>query len=299
MRIKGRLLVLAGAALLLLLRSTSALAASYVVLQDSDENSLVRVSMDGKSVTTIARGIRGIALAIDAHGDYIVASKSVLWRVTPRGEVTEIVKAPDNSTWASVAVDHAGNLLVADGAQPALWRISPDGKTLRKILFGGATFAPGNIRRASVFAGPGDDLTLLIQSNRWSVAGPQLFTISPDDAVREIPVVGDPVVYPTSLISDGSADFLFVGEYPETAYNGTQVPVMRLTRDGRLSRFTSIPAGSGQIRMIRNAETGELVVCETYPGRLLVVDRDGTTVKTLVSLPHITYPVALVEDSNR
>lgn len=39
----------------------TARAGSYVVLQDSDENSLVRVSTDGKSVTTIARGIPGVA----------------------------------------------------------------------------------------------------------------------------------------------------------------------------------------------------------------------------------------------
>src|SRR5947209_1218528 len=98
---------------------------SYVVLQDSDHDSLIRLSVDGKKVSTIANGAGGVGLAVDAGGNYIVGAKSALLKVTPAGVVSTIANAPGDSEWTAAAVDDSnGSYIVVDGNQPILWRIS-------------------------------------------------------------------------------------------------------------------------------------------------------------------------------
>jgi hypothetical protein len=70
---------------------------SFVVLQDLDQDSLVRISADGKQATTIANGAAGVGLTVDRGGNYIVAARSALLRVTPTGVVTTLAFAPGGS----------------------------------------------------------------------------------------------------------------------------------------------------------------------------------------------------------
>ena len=67
---------------LLAVVSAPAETGSWVFLQDNPDESLVRLSADGKSLTTIAKGAAGLGLAIDAAGNYIVGARKTLLRVT-------------------------------------------------------------------------------------------------------------------------------------------------------------------------------------------------------------------------
>ena len=106
---------------------------SYVVLQNLDEDSLVRVSADGKHATTIANGAAGVGLTVDRGGNYIVAARSALLRVTRAGVVTTIATAPNGSEWVAVAEHAGGGLVVADGILHVIWRVSDDGRTVDKF----------------------------------------------------------------------------------------------------------------------------------------------------------------------
>lgn len=56
---------------------------SFVVLRSSEKYSLVRVSADGKLVTTIAHGAPGVGLAKDTAGNYVIAAATKLLIATP------------------------------------------------------------------------------------------------------------------------------------------------------------------------------------------------------------------------
>ena len=61
--------LLTNASLLLVFGTLATHGASYVVSQERDQDSLVRVSLDGQSMTTIASGVAGVGLAVDAAGN--------------------------------------------------------------------------------------------------------------------------------------------------------------------------------------------------------------------------------------
>jgi hypothetical protein len=107
---------------------------SYVVMNGrGDRNSLVRVSADGQSVTTIAHGAAGFGLTKDQAGNYIVAAGWSLHSVTPSGAVRTIAKAPTGSQWMSVVQEAEGTFVVADNRLHAVWRVSPDGLSLTRL----------------------------------------------------------------------------------------------------------------------------------------------------------------------
>jgi hypothetical protein len=285
---------------LALIWTTAATAASYVVLQESEQDSLVRVSADGTSVTTIARGVPGVALAIDAAGNYIVASKSAIFRVTREGQVTHVVDAPSDSQWAAVGVSPSGDLLVADGCQPAIWTISPDGASMRKTVYPNEIVLPcGGARRSSLLVEPDGSCVLLIGGwETFTGAVARFYRMSRDGEVAEIPLSGPRTRAPEALTLDGAGNYLFVNEQVGGTLGAPTVPIMRLTHDGVVSKLTDIPAGYvGPVRMIRNSGTGDIIVSEKHPSQLLSVRADGSASTTL-AVAGLTFPVAVVEDSH-
>ena len=268
-------------------------AASYVVLQGSADHSLVRVSADGKSVTTIARGVEGVSLTVDGEGNFLVVSHSTLSRVTPGGEVTALAHAPEGSIWVSVAVDRSGAILIADGMLPAVWKLSANGSFIKKLKYDGVTLGPGGYRRASLLMGAGNDCMLLIQGIGVGLASvAQFFRIQPDGTVSEIPIKGPKTMYPDALTSDGSGNYFFVNEMNDGL--PTQA-IMQLSADGTVQKFADVPFGGAPVRMARNPETGELAVSNEFPERLLLVRPDGFAVTTLAERPRVTQPVAVIE----
>jgi hypothetical protein len=190
--------------------ATPAGSVSYVALQDSDKNSLVRISFDTRTATTIANNAAGVDLALDADGNYVVAAKSALLRVTPAGKVAVIAKAPPGAEWLSVAVAPDGNIFAADGMRPALWRVSADGESVIEfaswngVHHGGGR--PVNVR----IDGAGDCLVLIDGVNHRIGAVVELWRISRAGVVTQVPVEGPRVWNPASMVPDGSGGWLFV-----------------------------------------------------------------------------------------
>ena len=84
-------------AVLLATWPATAAAGSFVVLNYSANNSLVRVSSDGQLISTIAVNVGGFGLTKDRAGNYLIAAVRSLLRVTPSGSVSTIATAPRGS----------------------------------------------------------------------------------------------------------------------------------------------------------------------------------------------------------
>jgi hypothetical protein len=79
---------------------------------------------------------------------------------------------------------------------------------------------------------------------------------------------------------------------------GSVESILRLSADGAVTKFADVPFGSGQVGMVRNAGTGNFIVSQQFPGRLLSVRPDGSAVTTLIEGSRLSYPVALLEDAH-
>lgn len=277
---------------------------SYVVLQDTDESSLVRVSADGRVVVKIADHAAGLGLAQDENGDYVVGARSRLLRVTKTGEISIIATAPAGAEWTAVAIDpRDGSFVVADGKQPALWRISADGRSVLKIAsFQDINYAGGDRKGAVVVDSSGNAFLLTEGDPRREgsrrIARAHLFRVSPRGEMSEILLNGPDLRCASAMISDGGRGFLVL---PCTAGR-----VMHLTEDGNLSDFAELPSAgqspdsahetyAGLVRSIRG--DGVLVV---LPFRASLVHTDeGITPRELPAnwRFHLSFPVAIIAES--
>ena len=272
---------------------------SYVALQDSDRDSLVRISADGKTVTSIANGAAGVGLAVDGSGNYIVAAKSKLLRVTRDGKVSTIADAPANSEWRAVAVGQNGEIAAADCKQTALWLVSPDGSSVRKLAdFNGDPDCGGYGDVALAVEGSGDYLVLArgdwpeTRSDRRKTHV-RLTRITPGGEAVEIRITGLPVTepgvrWPRALVPDGREGFLFVH-----AAVPAVPPVWSLAPDGAaapLSLLGGEPDPAALTGLARNPETGDLLLAG-FGGRFWTVT-GGSSVARLPVLPAIGGPGA-------
>ena len=283
-----------GLCLCLALFASSAIAGSvsYVVLQDLDEDSLVRVSADGKQATTIANGAAGVGLAVDRAGNYIVAARSALLRVTQKGVVTTLAFAPGGSKWVAVVADPGGDLIVADGLAHVLWRVSEDGRTVVRFAeYPGKN--PINARSCGLLRDESGDFLLL---RRGDDSTANFYRITPAGVVFRIPLTGavwppyDFRFYPLPdaplavsggpMISDGSGAFLFLDVSP----TGN---LFHLTRDGLVTKLTHIATrlqpegpdiGFDPMGLARNPDTGEILIAETMALRRVTTDGSPASV---------------------
>ncbi len=250
---------------------------SYVVLNRSEVNSLVRVSEDGKSITTIANGAGGHGLAVDGNGDYIVAAISRLLRVRRSGTVETVATTPSGSNWGSVAIDPQGDFILTDNVQHAVWRVSSENRSAVKIVSYPVT-RPIN-REASGIVPDGAGGYLLIEENN---AATELFRISPTGEIGAILLRGDKIPRGCHIISDGSGGYL-VGSMNTLLF--------RLSAAGEAKGFAQVP-GRNPTGMARNPETGEIVVTLNQSFSLARVSPDGIKVELLavdrVRLPNPT-----------
>lgn len=273
---------------------------SYVVVQDSDQDSLIRISGDGKSVTTIASGAAGVSLAVDRAGNYVVAARSALLRVTRSGVVTTIATAPEGAEWITVAADLQGNLIVADALQPVLWRVSEDGHSVVRFVEYPEALPPGLSEIGLVIDESGDYLLLRIGDD----STPHFYRVTPAGSVSRIPLRGAvstttrrfrPVpgvvnaVAGGTLIPDGAGIYLFLDK-------GCARNVFRLSTTGMVSRFANFSDEScHQGGLARNPETGEIVIMNL--GGMLQASADGATTSVLCRDPKIRLPKAVIAES--
>jgi hypothetical protein len=93
------------------------------ITTDNRNNAIYRISADGSAITEVAklpegRQLSDMHVVIDGHGNYVVATDQNLhvtvYRVTPSGSVSTIYHAADPSGAGGVAIDSAGNIIVAE-----------------------------------------------------------------------------------------------------------------------------------------------------------------------------------------
>ncbi len=243
---------------------------TYVVVQDSDEDSLVRISADGKTLKTIANNAAGLDLILDRHGDYIVAAKTALLRVTRKGVVTKIANAPSGSTWVAVSEDARGNLIVADGTRFGVWRISEDGQRVDRVAnITGPRLASIEylaLDRVRVVIDGADNYLLFgylsfdgsPPGNSGFDPRPMLFRVTPGGAVSTVALSG---VQPTTIrgmIPGGSGSFLVLDADP---LRRNRERVLRLSPDGNVTEFARIDGSHPCILtgLAQNSDSGELI----------------------------------------
>lgn len=290
--------------LLLSVLACGAMAASsysFVMLQDSEKDSLVRISPDG-TVTTIAHGAGGVGLTIDHAGNYVVAARLALLRVTRAGVVTMIAKAPQGAKWVAVVADGSGGLVVADGEQPVLWRVDEKGHVAEFARYPHHDPRSGGTYKIGLAAEPSGDYLLL----RDGPCAPALYRITAAGVVSPVQVSGaiwpasdpaPPVVCGTArlpytrmqeervaitgghMVSDGAGGYLFYD-------NLFTRNVFKLSATGVITPFYYEPglhsgdAGkdyadsffSTRGSLARNPETGEIFITHPRPNRSTAQD---------------------------
>jgi len=261
----------------------TATAGSFVVLNRSANNSLVRVSTDGRLISTIAVNVGGYGLTKDNAGNYIVAAVWSLLRVTPSGSVSTIATAPPGSQWMRVVQDSEGAFVVADNQQHAVWRISADGYSSKLANYPVA--AP--VLEASSIVLDESGNYLLIEENN----GTHLWLITPTGQVTPVPLSGVNIANGGVIIDDGDGNY-FVGSQKDHA-------VFRLSRTGEVMKFAELKIAEANLTaMARNRDTGEIVVTFNFAHSLFRISGDGATVSRLATDPsYLSYPTAVLFES--
>jgi hypothetical protein len=247
---------------------------SWVFLQDNPDKSLVRLSADGKSLTTIAKGAAGLGLAIDGAGNYIVGARKTLLRVTRAGVVKQIAAAPAGSSWTKVAVDAAGNFIVADGTKPAIWRVSADGASVVNVAsYGNIDIdMPEGAERGLALAVDTTGDYLLLPTGVYrppgvlrhipNGVGPVYFLrVAPGGSVTEVPLRGVKLKQAGGMVPDGKGSYLVTDERGDQA-------VFRLTLDGLVTKVPGLEIAGlpvGLRDLARDPDTGAIIAID-FPG---------------------------------
>lgn len=296
MILSPKLLLSSAFALFVAVWPTWASTASYVVL---DWCSLTRISEDGKSrhtITDAACGYRqGIdqpgsaaatgsyGLTLDGHGNYIVAAVSSLLKVTPSGEVSIIARAPEGSGWLAVAFDSRGNFIVADNRRHAIWRISGDGQTVKKVANYPAP-ETGHWEGVSIVVESSGDY-LVIEEN----VGLALVRITPTGLVTPIPLHGERLAIPGQMIADGEGKYLVT--------SAREKSILRVTPAGDVTTFARVNAAAQTcMALTRSAETGDVVVACDSGSSLLRINPQGAAGIIGLDL-QLSHPTAIISEA--
>ena len=264
----------------------SANSASYVVLNRSDNNSLVRVSTDGHSISKIAERAGGYSLVKDNAGNYIVAAVSSLLRVTPSGNVTMIAKASRTSQWICVVQDSEGVFVVVDNKQHAVWRVSEDGRSVAKV----AKYAEDSPRMEDVGIILDESGDYLVMEDNH---GSRFWRIKPSGEVIPVLLHGIKMASVGHIIAEGDGSYL-VGSYRDDV-------VFRMNRAGEVTKFSDVDGnGRNMISLARNPDTGEVVGTLNSAQSLIRISADGLTVRRLATDPiYLNYPTAVLFESGK
>jgi DNA-binding beta-propeller fold protein YncE len=276
-----RLLLAGCAALFVLPWASFAGDISYVVLQRYPDVRLVRVSGDGQSLTTLAKGLRGTGLAVDKNGEYIVATVSSLVRVSASGVVKKIASCPNGLQWIFVTVDPDGNYIAVDNRQHSVWRVSHDGQTMQWV----ANYPVSNpleMESVGLIVDASGDYLLAednVTGNFWRIA--------PSGRVIAIPLTGDRMRSADSIVEDGAGAYL-VGSARDRA-------IFRVTSTGQATRFANVD-GQNLSGLVRDPDTGALVAAVKFEPRLRKITANGSSV---TEFSGVGYASAIVAEVGR
>ncbi len=261
-------------------------AVSYVATNWAVSNSLVRVSADGRA-ESIVNGIEARGLALDAFGNYIVATGTSVLRVTPSGKTISTIASQPTANWIAVTLEPAGDILAVDPQERAVWRISPDGASVVKV----ATYPEPQY--GAEHCGIAVDRTgnYFVFAQR-ATGAPYLYIITPAGGVTPLPLEGPALPqFINGLVADGSEGVIAAGSAPG---------VFRIGPTGVVTTFATLPDGYGADALARNPETGDIIVALSKPGPginngLQVVYPTGALGATIAAGdPTLGYPTGLV-----
>jgi DNA-binding beta-propeller fold protein YncE len=254
---------------------------SYVVLNRSGNNSLVRVSADGRSISPIAERASGYGLAKDNAGNYVVAAVGSLLRVTPYGNVSTIAEAPSGSRWMGVLQDFDGTFIVADNRQHAVWRVSPDGQTITKV----ATYSgdPPTLEGVGVILNESGEYSL-VEDNQ----GTRLWRITRRGGLIPVRLGGLKIITGEHIIADRDGNYLVASQLDHA--------IFRVDRAGEVTKFAELNRDDSNITSLaRNPVTGEVVVTVNLAQSLIRISADGQTVTRLTTdARYLSNPTAVL-----
>jgi hypothetical protein len=261
---------------------------SYVVLQDSETDSLISISADGRIVKTIANHAAGVDLAVGRDGNYIVAARSKLLRVTPGGAVSTIAEAPPDSSWTAIALDTLGNIIAADGTEPAVWRVSADGHSIAKVAtYHDIRYPKDHPREMALVIDDSGDYLLLARWNGRFGATSCLLRVTPAGALTETPV--PTLLGPMKMVPDGSGGFLVTDNMKEEAVfrfrqGGVPVPLTHGFRQ----------PGHRWSGLARDTETGDVLFLDYLDGGGAVFRAAGDSSPVSRWVTGLTRPRAIL-----
>ena len=176
----------------------------------SSSATLIRISADGGTVSTIANNVVFRDLAQEPTGNYVGAAVNKIQRVTPSGTVTTVAAAPAGSQFISLAVDGSGNIIVADNQLHVLWKITPDGLSVTQI---GPYPVLTNNQLEDVYVRVDSSGNYILANDNASAI--KLFRITPQGAATPIPLSGN--YSPTQLAGlalDSAGNFYIADSGP-------------------------------------------------------------------------------------
>jgi len=257
---------------------------SFVILNHSIPYSLVRISPEGKYISTIAGGFAGVGLAKDAEGNYLVTTGTSLLRVSPTGGVSTVAVAPSGSHWLKVVAAPGGSSVVIDNVQHALWNISQDGRSIAKI----ANYPVPVYRELEdpSLTTDGQGNCTVLEDNHRDV---HMFKITPEGVVTQIPL-SRPVQVSFGLVADGPGSYL--------AEEGKGDAIIRITAAGEVTQLAKfIPARTYLTGIVRDPLGGDIVATVSREHAILRVSADGRKVTTLAnSATYIREPLAILAE---
>jgi sugar lactone lactonase YvrE len=264
---------------------------SFVILNRSSSNSLVRYDAHGQFVATIANGAGGVSFAKDRNGNYIVAAVGSLLRVTPAGTVTTIAKAPARSQWIYVLQEPEGSFLVADNVRHAIWRVSDDGQTTIQLLDYPAP-SPNVMENASI-APDRQGSYLLLEEN----GGARLFRFTPTGTITPIQL-NRSMRFCWGLATEEPESYLTIQPYVPVAEETRGTAFLRVAPTGELTELARSTARPNAA--IRDPETSEFIAISNYQHKLMRISTDGRAVITLANdQTHLPFPEAILTDAAR
>lgn len=257
---------------------------------------LVKVSPDGSNNPWVNTAVNGTGVVLDRNGDFIVASPgSGLLRVHPSGAVFTIATIPGQAI--SVAIDAAGNFIVADNVNHGLWRVSPTGS---KVFVANYPIDVAN-QLESVGVVVDRNGSYIVAHSNGSHAN--LAVITPAGAITPIAITGAIPSFPGPLTLDENGNYMVL--------DFVQRAIFRITPAGASTIFAqnSTALCCNAAGIARDPSTGEYAVTLNFSQKVQKVSADGSTITTLASgAPQFGFPsgiavippttVAITIDSN-
>jgi subtilisin family serine protease/streptogramin lyase len=253
---------------------------------------IFRFSAGGRVTTLATLTSPPQDIASDADGNLFVTLpfRQQIVRITPDGAVSTLFSGSPLAGPLAIVVDHAGNIIVGDNHADAVFRISPDGRSISEIAR-----VPATPRQAqSITLAIDADGSVLVASSTTDGGPPDasvVLRVRTDGVVTTL-FSGTAIMGPSGMVVEPSGD-LVIADFRQNA-------LIRLTPAGN----TSVIAQGGAlccnlVGLERDPATGDFISLLNFQDRVVRISAGGT-VTTLHSGSPLTFPhgILVLPDSD-